>query len=76
MVPFPKPAAERGSGGFTEEGEFELSDLAGAVWMINCDIDVNYDRERLSAALSHVERCLRRLSGQVGDNERRSGGLN
>jgi hypothetical protein len=69
VVPLPKPSGENAS----TEDELELSDLAGAVWLINCGVDTNGDTEKLFEALSHVERTLRRLSDRVGDTERRRG---
>jgi hypothetical protein len=69
VVPLPTPPAE----GASTEDELALSDLAGAVWLINCGVGTSGDTEKLFEALSHVERTLRRLSDQVGDTERRLG---
>ena len=69
VVALPTPPAERAS----TEDERALSDLAGAVWLINCGVGTNGDTGKLFEALSHVERTLRRLSDQVGDTERRLG---
>jgi hypothetical protein len=67
VVPLTTPPVE---GASTED---ELSDLAGAVWLINCGVGTNGETEKLFEALSHVERTLRRISDQVGDTERRLG---
>ena len=70
VVPLPTPPAE----GASTEDELALSDLAGAVWLINCGVGTNANNERLFEALSHIERTLRLLSDRVGDTERRLGG--
>jgi hypothetical protein len=71
VVPIPTPPAAH-DGGFTEH-EMELSNLAGAVRMIKYGLDASQDTETTDEALSHLEQCLRRLSDQVGDTERRLG---
>jgi len=71
VVPLPPPPFDPSA---ATEAEIELEDLAGVIWLIRCGIDTNGDLEELGAALSHVERTLRRLSDQVGDNERRRRG--
>ena len=73
VVALPTPAAAKQmAGGFTEH-EMELSNLAGAVRMIKYGLDASQDTETTDEALSHLEQCLRRLSEQVGDTERRLG---
>jgi len=61
-------------GGFTEE-QLEAHGLASVVWMIACGLDVNTDSDRVSAALSHVERSLLRLSDALSPDAQREKGV-